>query len=107
MANPSLRVDDIERGPELVIEGVPYVIVAVDRNRIVDSDFLRRSAYVIRVLLEGKLGRMYADHHQSLVLVFLGPCVNVRPRASPVDAGVGPEIDEDDLPAQAGRGQWR
>ena len=50
---------------------------------------------------------MDADHHQSLILVFLGPGADIGKRAQPVDAGVGPEIDEDDLSAQSRRRQGR
>ena len=39
-------------------------------------------------------------------LLFLGPRADVRERASPVDAGVRPEVDEDDLPLQAGGREW-
>ena len=49
-----------------------------------------------------ELRRVHADHHQSLVLVLLGPGADIGQRAQPVDAGVGPEIDEHDLAAQAG-----
>jgi hypothetical protein len=46
---------------------------------------------------------MDADHDQSFVLVLLCPGAEVELRAQPIDAGVGPEMDEDDLSAQGRR----
>jgi hypothetical protein len=42
---------------------------------------------------------MDADHHQPLILVFLGPGTDMRQLAPPVDASVGPEVEQDDLAA--------
>src|SRR5262245_44426474 len=44
--------------------------------------------------------RMDADYNQSLILVVLRPSTNIRKCAQPIDAGVCPEIDEDDFSAQ-------
>jgi hypothetical protein len=55
-------------------------------------------------VLERKLRRVHADHDQPLILVLLMPGADVAERAEPVDARVCPEVDEDDLPAQA---LWR
>src|SRR5262245_23413602 len=103
MARAPLRVDEIERRPILVLEAAPYGIVVVDGDRKSQSHRLCGLAHVIEVFLEAELGRVYADHHQSLILVFLGPGTDVGHRAQPIDAGIGPEIDEDDLSAQVGR----
>src|SRR4029453_11045045 len=66
---------------------------------------LRGPADVFGMVLEWELRRVDADDDQALVLVFLVPGADVAERAQPVDAGVGPEVDEDDLPARALRGQ--
>ena len=50
---------------------------------------------------------MHADHHQALVLVFLGPGPDIGHRAQAIDAGIGPEIDQHDLAARAPRRQRR
>src|SRR6266496_1395330 len=57
MANAPLRIDDIEVRPIFILESTPYCMVAIDRDRIVDSHVLRGSANVIDVLLERELGR--------------------------------------------------
>ena len=77
MANMPLRIDEIERRPILVLESTPYRIVVIDRDRIVDLHVLRGSANVIDVFLEFELRRVHADHHQSLILVFLGPRADI------------------------------
>src|SRR6185369_12983013 len=59
-----------------------------------------------QVLFKRELRRMHADHDQTLVPVFFGPGADIRQRAQPVDAGVSPEIDEDDLSTQRGCVQW-
>src|ERR1700730_18475956 len=40
-----------------------------------------------------------------MILVLLAPRANVRKSAQPIDAGIGPELDEQDFPAQAVRRQ--
>src|SRR6266478_2523914 len=107
MSNMPLRIDEIKGRPIFVVEGTPYRMVAVDRDGVVDPHVLRRLANVIGVFLEFELGRMHAYHHQSLGLVLLGPRADIGKRASPIDAGIGPEVDEDDSSPQAGCRQWR
>ena len=51
-------------------------------------------------IIEGELRRMHADHEETLILVFLGPGLDIGDRAQAIDAGVGPEIDQHDLTAQ-------
>ena len=102
-----MRIDEIERRPGLVPECAPNGVVVVDRDRVVDLHVLHGPANVGDVLFEFELRRMDADHHQSLVLVFLGPGADIRKLAPPVDAGVGPEVDQDDLAAQRLRRQRR
>ena len=67
---------------------------------------LHGAADVLDIFLERELGRVHPEHHQALVLVLRGPRADVGVRAPPVDAGVGPELDEDDFPAQL-RGSQR
>src|SRR5215469_16408401 len=100
MPNATLRIDEIQSRPVLVLERTPYRVVAVDSDGKGDADLLDRVAHVAEVLLERKFRRVHADHHQFLVLVFVRPSPNVWKGAPPVDAGVGPKLDEHDFPAQ-------
>ena len=59
-----------------------------------------------RFFSKANSGVVHADHDQSLMLVFLGPRADIGQRAQPIDAGVGPGIDEQTLPRSAGRRQW-
>ena len=58
-------------------------------------------------LLEFELGRMDADHHQPVLLILLDPSTHIWKLAPPIDARESPEVDEDDLPAQACERQRR
>src|SRR5438093_7261188 len=73
MANAPLRIDEIESRPIFVLESTPYRIVVIDRDWIINLHVLRGSANVIDVFLECELGSVHTDHHQNLILVFLGP----------------------------------
>src|ERR1019366_2926029 len=106
VANTSPCIDEIESRPNLVVEGAPYCVVVVDRNRIIDLHVIDRPADVIDVLLERELRSLHTDYHQSLSLVLFGPCTNVGECAQGVNAGIGPEIDEDDFSSQARSRQW-
>src|SRR5580704_3300534 len=107
MSNMPLRIDEIEGRPIVVFEGTPYGQIAVDHDRIADPHVLRSSLDVSDVLLEIELGRMHPDYHQPLILVLLGPRADIGQRTSPIDTGIGPEIDENNSSGQAGRCQWR
>ena len=107
IANMPLRIDEIEGRPIVVIESMPDRIVVIDRDRILDPHVLGGPANVLEVVLKGELRRVHADHHHSVILVFLGPRADIGKGAQPVDAGVGPEVDEDDFSAQVGRREWR
>src|SRR4029077_1074215 len=61
---------------------------------------LRRPANVLLVVLEPELRSVDADHDEPAIGIGLVPRADVAERPQPVDAGVGPEVDEDDLPAQ-------
>ncbi len=95
------------RRPVAVVEAAPDRELVVDRHRVVDLQFLHRALHVAQVALEGELRRMHADHHQALVAVTLFPLAHIGQGAQAVDAGIGPEIDQHHLAAQAFGGQRR
>src|SRR5262245_15884307 len=97
MANPPLPIDEIEGRPIVVVERTPDGVIVIDRNWILDLHGLHGAANVLDVVLEGKLRRMHADHHHSVLPVFLGPRTDIGQGAYPIDAGIGAEVDEDDL----------
>src|SRR5829696_3913617 len=107
MADPSFRVRDVHGRPVPVAECTPDLVVAVERDRIPNVHVLRGPANIVDVPLERELGGVDADHHQPALLVLLSPCADMGEGAQPVDAGVRPEVDEHDLPAQALRGVRR
>jgi hypothetical protein len=100
-SDSAFLVGEVDRRPEVVREGAPNGIVAVDRDGELNAEVARLGDDVVDVLLEAELGRVDADHGQAVVPVLGCPGPQVGERAQPVDAGVGPEVDEDDLSAQA------
>jgi hypothetical protein len=101
------RIDEIVRGPILVAERAPELVVVVDCNRIRDAELLHFAAHVLQILLERELRRVDADHDEPFVAILLVPRLHVRQRTQAVDARVGPEVDHDDVAAQPVRGERR
>ena len=76
-------------------------MVVVEDDGVLDPPLLDGHLDVLFELLELEFGRVNADDHEAGVFVLLVPFLDERQRADAVDAGVGPEVDEDDLvPAQ-------
>src|SRR5262245_21365725 len=99
LTNASPDVDEIESRPVLVVEGAPDCVVVVDRDWVLDSHLPHGTTDVVDVLLESELRCVHPDHDEAFV-VLLRPCANIRQGAQPIDAGIGPEVDEHDLPGQ-------
>ena len=66
-----VRVDEILRRPVIVMEGTPNDVLAIDRDRIVDSQRFGLAADVVEILLKSEFRGMDADNDQPLVLVLL------------------------------------
>ena len=100
-ADPPVPIGEVQRRPEVVVQGTPDPVVAVDRDRVLDAEGARLGDDVVAVALEAELGRMDADDGEADVRVSRRPCPDVRQRPEPVDTGVGPDVDEDDAAAQS------
>jgi hypothetical protein len=79
---------------------LPKPFQIVDSDRIVDAVAVGRGLDICDVVLETELRRMRANGYQTPVLVSVrpGPDIGQCPKA--VDAGIGPEIDKNDLAAK-------
>jgi hypothetical protein len=107
LANLPTRIDEVKGRPILILECPPDRIVVVDRDRILDPHLPHGSTNVVDVLFESEFGCVHADHDE-LLPVLLRPGAHIRKRAQPVDAGIGPEVDDDHLPDEILRLQgWR
>jgi hypothetical protein len=71
--DPALRVCEVDGRPIPVGEGAPHPVVAVERDRVLDSHRLHGLADVLDLALERELGRMDADDDEPEVAVFRGP----------------------------------
>jgi hypothetical protein len=63
--NPPLGVRHVDRWPEMIREGAPHGVVAVDRDRVLDAEGARLCDDVVDVALEAELRRMNADDGQA------------------------------------------
>ncbi len=104
-ADPPLDIRDVHGRPEVIRECAPDRVVVVERDRVLDAEGTRLRDDVVEVPLEAEFGRVDAHDRQAGVRVFRGPGPNIGEGAEPVDAGVGPEVDEDDPSAKPIRRQ--
>jgi hypothetical protein len=96
LANASTRINEVEGWPVLVPEGTPNCVIVIDRDGVLDPHLPHRTTDVVDVPFERELRCVHADHDER-VPVLLRPGANIWKPAQPVDAGVGPEIDEHDF----------
>jgi hypothetical protein len=98
--DPPLGVGEVRGRPVPIGESGPDRVVGVECDRVLDPQRRYGLANVVGILLERELRRVDANDDEPVVPVLLGPRAKVAERAEPVDAGVRPEVDEHDLPAQ-------
>ena len=92
--------DDHQRRPAAHCVLRPELHLAVDRDRVRDAMALHGAQDLLGVLLRVELGGVHADHHQRIVAVPLLEVPEHRQHMHAVDAAVGPEVENDELPAQ-------
>src|SRR5262249_37801285 len=83
--------------------GVPRAVGIVERDWEGQAEPAHAGGDVGRHVLEGGLGRVHADDLEPVGGVGPGAGLDVRKLALAVDAGVGPEAEQDDLGAQRGQ----
>src|SRR5215212_2484986 len=96
VADLSVLICYVERRPEVIGEGAPDGVVAIESDRVIHPHLFGGLNHVVDVLLEAELGSMNPDHTEAVMVVFVGPLTHVRQRSKPVDTGVGPELHSDD-----------
>jgi hypothetical protein len=100
VADVALPVDVVLRGPVAVAPRCPGPEVVVERDGVVDPERLHGLLDVPGNVLEGELGRVHSDDDKARVPIRVVPALHVGQRANAVDAGVRPEVDEDNLAAE-------
>ena len=78
VADPALGIDEVERRPVVVVEGLPHGVVVVDGDRVPDIELLDAATDVVEIPLELELGSLHADDGQSVTGVLLRPGPHVR-----------------------------
>ena len=91
----------------MITESTPDRAVVVDGNGIRDASLLCGLSHVVDVFLKREFWCVHADDDQPLFFVSRGPCADVWQCAKPIDAGVGPEVDEHDFALKVRRRQGR
>src|SRR5271154_6688226 len=95
IADLALRIDEIMRGPVLVVEGFPDGVVAIDGYGISNLQIGYGLGNVGRIFLECEFRGEYANYNEAVGLVFFRPGFDVRNRTQAIDAGISPEICHD------------
>ena len=72
-ADGAVGVDEVQRRPVVVVEGVPDLVVVVGRDRVLDRPVLDGVLHQLEVVLEGELRGVDPDDHQSVVAVGICP----------------------------------
>ena len=103
VADLAVGVDQVLGRPVLVLVGVPGPVAVVLDDRVARARRTGSPADVAGLLLEGELGRLDADDVQPVAVVGGVQALEERQRADAVDAGVGPEVDQHHVAAQAGQ----
>ena len=100
VADPPFAIDEIMGGPEAVFERAPQPEVVIERDGIVDAELGNRLADIGGFPLEREFRRVDADDDQAMLGITIMPGADVWQGAQAIDAGIGPEIDQDDLAAK-------
>ncbi len=100
-------IQNIFCGPATVGEKLPEFEVAIQNNWVGDAELVDGAFDVRLVLGKSELRCMHSDHSESQVHILLVPLLDVGQSANAVDAGVVPEIHEDDTTAQLAEAQRR
>jgi hypothetical protein len=73
LTDDTVRVDEVQRRPVVVVEGVPDLVVIVDSDRIVDPPHFHRLSHAVDLVFERELRGVDTDDDQSIVSVCLRP----------------------------------
>ena len=100
----ALRIDDHDRRPGAHAIRRPDTVVTVVDDGVGQAVTRRDHADVLCIAFVVELGRMHADHDQRIAKLGF-EALQVRDDVDAVDAAVGPEVEQDDAPAQIGNRQ--
>ena len=99
LADRAQAIDQVVGRPVALVVGPPGGEVVVDRDGVLDAEVGRPLGDVVDLAFECELRGVDPDDGQALVAVGLVPRGDVGQRPLAVDAGVGPEVDQDRTPS--------
>src|SRR4051794_11036817 len=88
-----IRIPQIERRPRAIAPGTPGLEFVVQDDGVAHIQFADRGLDIRSGALEAELRRVDTDDLQAPRSVLLMPAVHIGQRPSPVDTGVGAELD--------------
>ena len=97
----SVRIDQIAIGPDVRTVGAPDGALEICHHGPGQLETLRRIANVVGVVSHGKFTEMHADNVETVGMVFGVPALQDAEIADAIDAGVLPEVDQQDPSAIA------
>ena len=101
----TLRIDKVVCRPVLIIERLPDGVVVIQSHReILDPEVTHGALHIASFSFECKFRSVNPENDQAVILISFVPVRYVWQRAQTVDAGISPEVDQDDLASQ---GLWR
>src|SRR5512146_955036 len=102
IADVAFGVNQEAVGPGRIVVGAPDQKVVVNRNRIRQPKSLDRSPHVRSPVSNVKLRTVNADDFKPILVISLVPLLVFSEGANAVDAGVLPEVDQNNLTSQPG-----
>ena len=95
--------DEGRPGPDKVV--VPDFVSVVDDHRMFDVVADDRLPDIFRILFVVKFGGVHTDHQEGGFPVLSFQISQIRQDVQAIDAAVGPEVEEHDMPLQQVEGQ--
>src|SRR3989344_3890752 len=97
VANKSININQIFPWPVAIVISSPGCVIIILHNGILNAKLLNRLLHVLSLFLKLKFRRMNPDNQKSLVTVLCIPRRKIRQCSLAVDAGIGPEIKENNF----------
>jgi hypothetical protein len=90
----SVRIDEIAIGPDVRTVGAPDGALEICHYGPGQLETLRRLAHIVGVVSHPKFAEMHADNVETVGMVFGVPALQDAEIADAIDAGVLPEVDQ-------------
>src|SRR5579875_90830 len=97
--NIAVHVDEVVSGPEVVMVGIPVLIIAVNEDRPGNAKPFHRLGHIVAIMCKPKLRCMDADNYKAIFGIPFVPGFEIGQGAQAVHTGVFPEINQHHMAA--------